>query len=119
MKRISQRAVMVSALLLALAIAGLVSFYASASPDGLNKVAGEVGFADTETEHASSGSPLAGYETSGLDSARASRAVAGVTGCVAVLAITGGLVWVTRRRATDGASDEGSTERESVGSSHG
>ncbi len=115
MKRFSQRAVVVTGLLIALAVAGLVSFYASSSPDGLNKVAADVGFADTESEHGASESPLSGYETSGVGNARASRAVAGVAGCVAVLGLTGGLVWLTRRR---GADDE-QPERETAGAFHG
>ena len=38
----------------ALVLAAVVSFYASSSPDGLEKVAGEIGFAESAKEHANS-----------------------------------------------------------------
>jgi hypothetical protein len=103
MSKVSTRAVVVTGLLVALLLAGVVSFYASRSPDGLNRVAEDKGFADTRTQHASDGSPLAGYGTKGVDNPRLSGGLAGVVGCVVVLALAGGLTYVVRRR---GAGDE-------------
>ena len=51
MKRVSTRSVLVAGLLVALLLAGFVSFYASSDPDGLNRVAQDKGFADTEEDH--------------------------------------------------------------------
>ncbi len=46
---------------LSLLLAGVVSFYASSSPDGLEYVAESKGFLDTASDHAFGGSPLADY----------------------------------------------------------
>jgi hypothetical protein len=103
MSKVSTRALVVTGLLVALLLAGVASFYASRSPDGLNRVAEDQGFSDTRTEHASDGGPLAGYGTQGVADQRLSRGVAGVVGCVVVLGLAGGLTYVVRRR---GAGDD-------------
>ena len=82
----------------ALILAGVVSFYASSSPDGLNRVAEDKGFSNTEKDHAAADGPLAGYETKDVGNARASKAIAGITGTVVVLLLAGGLTFVIRRR---------------------
>ena len=46
---------------LSLLLAGVVSFFASGRPDGLEYVATSKGFLDSATEHAFGGSPLADY----------------------------------------------------------
>lgn len=86
MRRASTRGLLVAGLVLALALAGILSFYASGSPDGLNRVAIDLGFAGTEEASATSGGPLAGYEVAGIRDARWSGGLAGVLGCLAVLA---------------------------------
>jgi cobalt/nickel transport protein len=92
-------------LLVALLVAGVGSFYASSHPDGLEYVAGKTGFLDTQDESAASDSPLAGYQTKGVDDARLSGGIAGVSGTLAVLAIAGGLFWVLRRRDDEPAEE--------------
>jgi hypothetical protein len=57
---------------------------ASANPDGLNRVAMDLGF--THTAQSGSG-PFAGYVIPFLGSASASKIVAGVMGAVVVLAL--------------------------------
>ncbi len=103
MSKVSTRAVVVTGLLVALLLAGVASFYASRSPDGLNRVAEDQGFSDTRTEHASDDGPLAGYGTLGVADQRLSRGVAGVVGCMVVIWVAGGLTYVVRRR---GAGDD-------------
>ena len=49
MKKVSTVWVVVGGLVVALLLAGIVSFYASGDPDGLTKVSEDKGFADTET----------------------------------------------------------------------
>ena len=98
MKRVSTKALVVTGVLVALLLAGVVSFYASSSPDGLNRVAQDQGFAGTETEHRASDSPFAGYGTRGVDSDRLSTGAAGIVGALVVLALTGGLAYVVRRK---------------------
>lgn len=102
-RRPSTRTVMVVGVLVALVLAGVVSFYASSSPDGLNKVAQDQGFSSTEKQHGVSDGPLAGYEAKGIGNARVSGGVAGVVGSLTVLLIAGGLAFAVRRRgAADG-----------------
>lgn len=85
-------------LLVALLVAGFGSYYASSHPDGLNFVAEKTGFVDREKPSATADGPLAGYSTKGIENERLSGGIAGVAGCLLVLAIGGGLFWVLRRR---------------------
>lgn len=64
-------------------IAGFASYYASSHPDGLEKVAGDIGFIETAKDPATAGSALADYGVEGIDNERASVGVAGVIGVVA------------------------------------
>lgn len=97
--RISTRTVVVTGLVVALLLAGVVSFYASASPDGLERVAEGLGFAGTAGEHASSGSPLADYGVAGIEGARLSGGLAGVIGVVVVGLVMFLLTRLLRRRS--------------------
>lgn len=85
MRNVSTRTVVAVGLLLALTLAGVVSFCASGSPDGLNRVALDLGFAEAERSSGTQAGPLAGYETAGIDNARWSGGMAGVLGCLMVL----------------------------------
>ena len=104
MTRVSTKAVLVTGLLVALLLAGVLSYYASASPDGLNRVAEDKGFARTEKQHPAEKSPLAGYDTEGVDNARLSGGVAGVVGSLVVLVLAGDLALVVRRRGSTSQS---------------
>ena len=86
-----------------LVLAGIASFYASSSPDGLERVATDEGFADTARDHDLADSPLADYGVEGVDDARASVGVAGVVGVAATLAVGGALFWLVRRRGAAAA----------------
>ncbi|WP_340540501.1 PDGLE domain-containing protein [Nocardioides sp. GXZ039] len=112
--RVSTRVVAISVLVVALILAGVVSFYAASTPDGLTKVSEDEGFAHTETEHDAAEGPFAGYGTSFIDNDRLSGGVAGVVGVVAVLAVFGGLTLLLRRRGTPGdrSQEDSSVERE-------
>ncbi|PJE97040.1 cobalt ABC transporter permease [Streptomyces carminius] len=101
----SARRVWAGGLAATLLCAGVVSFYASASPDGLEKVAGEHGIAEREEEHGLAGSPLADYGVADIANERLSGGVAGVVGVGATLAVGSGvtLLAVRRRRAGEAA----------------
>lgn len=73
-----------------LLLAGVLSFYASSSPDGLEKVAERIGFIDTAKEHANSDSPLADYGVKGVNNDRVSVGLSGVIGVL----ITGGVTYL-------------------------
>ncbi|MFJ8098437.1 energy-coupling factor ABC transporter permease [Streptomyces griseofuscus] len=98
----SRRKVWVTGLVASLVLAGFVSFYASASPDGLEKVAHDKGIDTRAKEHASAGSPLADYGVKDVSDARLSGGLAGVIG-VGVTVVAGSAVFwaVRRRRDTD------------------
>ena len=66
----------------ALVLAAVFSFYASSSPDGLEKVAGEIGFLDSAKDHANSDSALADYGVAGIENERFSVGLAGTIGVV-------------------------------------
>jgi cobalt/nickel transport system permease protein/cobalt/nickel transport protein len=93
------------ALLVSLLVAGVASYYASAHPDGLEYVAEQTGFIDAAEDSPTSDSPLADYQTSGIDDARLSGGVAGVIGVLVMLALSTGLFWVIRRREPRDAPD--------------
>jgi cobalt/nickel transport protein len=92
-----------------LLIAGVVSYFASSSPDGLDSAtlqgcevvetdAGEqlTGdcIAQSATDHHMAQSPLADYTVGGND---ATGGLAGVIGVIVVLAVGGALFWVIAR----------------------
>ncbi|WP_411111406.1 energy-coupling factor ABC transporter permease [Streptomyces sp. c-19] len=94
----SPRRLWIGGVVTALVLAGFVSFYASASPDGLEKVAADQGIDAKAQEHAAAGSPLADYGVEGVETARLSGGLAGVIGVGATLAVGTGAFWVVRRR---------------------
>lgn len=94
-----QRTFLIGVLLVTLALAGMMSGFASSSPDGLEKVAEEKGFIDTARNHDLAGSPLAGYGVTGIGNARVSVGLAGVTGVGVTLALSSGLFLALRRRS--------------------
>ncbi|MFF5490611.1 energy-coupling factor ABC transporter permease [Streptomyces virginiae] len=97
----STRKVWVTGLVTALVLAGFVSFYASADPDGLEKVAADKGIDEKVEEHAAANSPLADYGVKDVDDARLSGGLAGVIG-VGVTVVAGtGIFWAVRRRRTE------------------
>ncbi|MGW0754343.1 energy-coupling factor ABC transporter permease, partial [Streptomyces sp. NPDC002587] len=87
-------------LVTALVLAGFVSFYASASPDGLEKVAADKGIDAKAEEHAAKDSPLADYAVRDVADARLSGGLAGALGVGATVAVGSGVFWAVRRRRT-------------------
>ncbi|MEU3906774.1 energy-coupling factor ABC transporter permease [Streptomyces goshikiensis] len=101
----SNRRVWATGLVTALVLAGFVSFYASASPDGLEKVAADKGIDQKVEEHAAAGSPLADYSVKDVTDARLSGGLAGVIGVGVTVVVGTGIFWtVRRRRAQDPAA---------------
>lgn len=94
----STKPVWITGLAAALVLAGFVSFYASASPDGLEKVAADKGIDQNVKEHAAADSPLADYSVKGVGDARLSGGLAGVIGVGATVAVAAGIFWTVRRR---------------------
>ncbi|MCO8302310.1 energy-coupling factor ABC transporter permease [Streptomyces sp. RKCA744] len=103
----SARRVWWAGLAAALLCAGVVSFYASASPDGLEKVAHDKGIDKKAEDHAAKDSPLADYGVEDISDARLSGGLAGVIGVGATLAVGSGVFIVVRRRRAAAESERG------------
>jgi cobalt/nickel transport protein len=100
-RRFGLAAFVAAGLIVALVLAFFVSPSASGDPDGLDKVAIDRGFADTETDPALGDAPTAGYEVRGVDDDRMSTGLAGVIGVAVTFAVAGGVMLiVTRTRRT-------------------
>ncbi|MDR6974866.1 cobalt/nickel transport system permease protein [Streptomyces sp. 3330] len=98
--RASRRTLWVTGLVTSLVLAGFVSFYASANPDGLEKVAADKGIDKKAEEHASADSPLADYGVKDVSNARLSGGLAGVIGVGATVVAGSAVFWAVRRRRT-------------------
>ncbi len=94
-----QKTFLISGFMASLVLAGVVSFYASSSPDGLEKVAGDIGFIESAQENANSEGILADYGVKGVENARLSTGAAGVIGVIATGAISTGLFFLIRRKS--------------------
>ncbi|MGW1375287.1 energy-coupling factor ABC transporter permease [Streptomyces sp. NPDC002446] len=105
--RRSARRVWLAGLAAALVCAGGVSYYASASPDGLEKVAHDHGIDAKTEDHAAKDSPLADYGVKDITDPRLSGGLAGVIGVGATLAVGTGVFVVVRRRKAAGGQETG------------
>jgi hypothetical protein len=85
------------ALAVAVGLAAAASPYASSSPDGLEKVAGDKAF--LEQARASQDSPAPGYAFPGVDDPRLATGLAGFAGTLVVFGFGYGIVRLARRRA--------------------
>jgi cobalt/nickel transport system permease protein len=102
----SPRRLWLGGLVTSLVLAGFVSFYASADPDGLEKVAADKGIDRTVEEHAAADSPLADYGVKDVSDARLSGGLAGVIGVGTTVALGSGVFYVVRRRRSEDAEPE-------------
>ena len=91
-------------LMASILIAGVLSFYASSSPDGLEKVAEDKGFLETAKDSALSESPLSDYGVAGIDHDRLSVGLSGVIG-VFVTALVAFGVFALAKRLNKGAKN--------------
>ena len=79
-----------------LLIAGVLSYFASGDPDGLDRTVEDTGIAAHAREHPLAGGTFAGYSFGG-DSRF--TGLAGVLGVVVVLGLSFGLFWVLRKKS--------------------
>ena len=91
----------VTGLAVSLVLAGGVSYYASSHPDGLEKVAEDIGFLDSAKDSAVADSPLADYGVAGVENERISGGLAGVIGVASTAAVSFGLFYALRRFKKD------------------
>jgi len=88
--------------LVSLFLAGVVSFYASSDPDGLEKVAEDIGFIETAKDHTYADGALADYGVKGIDNERASVGLAGVIGVIGTAVVGGAMFTFIARKPKKG-----------------
>ena len=89
---------LVSGFVVSLFLAGVVSFYASSDPDGLEKVAEDIGFLESAEDHTYADGALADYGVKGIENERASVGVAGVIGVIGTAIVGGALFTFLARK---------------------
>ena len=108
--RTSWAVVLVAGVVLSLALAVFVSPHASSWPDGLEKVAEDIGFIDRAAERGAwESSPVPDYAVPGLGNEAMATALAGFVGTVLVLAAGWGLVRLVRRRRHENGPEPGAS----------
>jgi cobalt/nickel transport protein len=96
-----QKSFLISGFIASLFLAGVVSFYASSHPDGLEKVAADIGFIETAKDHTNAEGALADYGVKGVENPRLSTGLAGVIGVVATGVVSTGIFMLVRRKSGD------------------
>jgi cobalt/nickel transport protein len=96
-----QKSFLISGFIASLFLAGVVSFYASSNPDGLEKVAEDIGFIETAEDHTYADGALADYGVKGVENPRLSTGLAGVIGVVATGVVSTGIFMLVRRKSGD------------------
>ena len=112
----NKRIFLISGLLVSLLLAGVVSSFASSSPDGLDSAAregctfdaddnitGGTCMAQQEQEHQLAGGPLADYGIKGIGNEYLSTGLSGVLGVLVTFGIGAGVFWLVRRRTREPA----------------
>jgi cobalt/nickel transport protein len=107
----------------ALILAGVVSSFASSSPDGLDatarqgctfgpdgEITGGTCMAQKEGDHQLRDSPLADYGIKGIANPYVSTGLSGILGVLITGAIGGGAFWLLRRRKPVDAESSPATE---------
>lgn len=99
--RLSLARFVVAGIGVAVVVAALLSPFASSSPDGLERVALDQGFADTAQVTPVEASPLAGYGLAGVGSEPVATAIAGIAGVAVTFGVGYGIVRLRRRHKVD------------------
>jgi cobalt/nickel transport protein len=113
-----KRIFLISGLLVALLLAGVVSSFASSSPDGLDSAAregctfdadgtitGGTCMAQRERDHQLADGPLADYGIKGIDNEYLSTGLSGVLGVLVTFGIGAGVFRLVRRRSREPATE--------------
>jgi cobalt/nickel transport protein len=111
---------LLTGLVVALLLAGVVSNFASGAPDGLDsastkgcttgadgEITGGTCIAQGARDHELGDSPLADYGVRGVDNGFLATGLAGVAGVLLTFAVAGGLFWLARSRRPVTPGDPG------------
>lgn len=97
------RALTIGGIVVAFVVAIVVSQFAVGTPDGLERVAEDTGFAEAGQDHALADWLFADYATAGVDNEQVSLAVAGIAGTTVTLLVALGIASAVRSRRDGGA----------------
>jgi cobalt/nickel transport protein len=104
------RRFLLAGLLVTIALALVVSGFASSSPDGLEKVAEDKGFLETARDHLFADGPLADYTVPGVGNERLSTGLSGLIGVLVTFGVGWALFALVRARRSGG--DRGGEDSE-------
>lgn len=93
-------------LLLAVILAVVISPYASSSPDGLERVAHDLGFLDKGEATVWNRAPVPDYRAPGVEREGLATALSGLIGTLLTFFVTWGVLRAVRRGATAGVSPD-------------
>lgn len=87
-------------LAVSLLLGGVVSYWASSHPDGLEWVAEDLGFIDTATENETQAelAPIPDYEAPGVENDFLKVSIAGLVGTLVTFGVAFGLAILIKRR---------------------
>lgn len=88
-------------LVIALILGGLISLFASSFPDGLEKVAENLGFLEKGEGDPVLKSPIPDYAFPGLESEKLATSIAGILGTLVVFAVGYGVASLIRNRQSN------------------
>jgi cobalt/nickel transport protein len=93
---LNNRKFYIAGFVISLFLAGVVS------PDGLEKVAEDIGFIETAKDHSNADGALADYGVKGIENERASVGVAGIIGVIGTAVVAGvGFKLIARKPRKD------------------
>jgi cobalt/nickel transport protein len=85
-------------LIIALFLAGIISMFASSFPDGLEKVAENLGFLEKGEIEPSIKSPVPDYAIPGIKNEKLATSIAGIAGTLVVFGLGYGIAFILKRR---------------------
>lgn len=94
--RVRARVFVIAAFFVTVFIAAVGSQFAGSAPDGLERVAADQGFLSSATRGLVDNGVFAGYATAGINDARVSLAIAGLTGVMLTMLVGYGAVSASR-----------------------
>ncbi|MBU1078310.1 MAG: PDGLE domain-containing protein [Spirochaetes bacterium] len=97
-----KKKIILTGLLISIALAVLLSPFASRHPDGLEKVAEDKKFISAEKDKAITPAPLSGYIFPGIKDRRVAVSLAGLTGTLFVFAVSISIGYLLKQKKQKG-----------------
>ena len=94
--RVGMRPFLIGSVFAAVVVGVVISQFAASSPDGLERVAIDNGFAESASDHIFGSSVFSDYATAGVSNESLSLAVAGIAGIAVTLLVGGGVLSASR-----------------------